>query len=59
MDFLTLSCRPPVTMSMMSEKKISPSPSSESLPPFFFFPSRLKRHTPAVISATWKYSISE
>mmetsp|Transcript_44036 Transcript_44036/g.116422 ORF Transcript_44036/g.116422 Transcript_44036/m.116422 type:complete len:212 (-) Transcript_44036:125-760(-) len=54
----TLSCSPPVTASISSEKAISSRPYDESLaPPPFFLPPKLKMHTPSVIITTCTYSI--
>ena len=54
----TLSCSPPVTASISSEKAISSRPYDESLaPPPFFLPPKLKMHTPTVIITTCTYSI--
>ena len=50
--FFTLSCSPPVTASITSEKPMSPNPRAESEPPFFFLPYRLNTHTPTVIIST-------
>ena len=57
--FFTLSCRPPVTASITSEKPMSIRPRAESSAPFFFLPARLKTQTPTVMRTTWRYSNAE